>query len=43
MTGAREDASAAVEAAEQAFARWSSKPPGERTKLLERAAELLTI
>jgi vanillin dehydrogenase len=37
----REDARAAVVAAELAFPGWSATPPGERSRLLERASELL--
>jgi vanillin dehydrogenase len=37
----REDARAAVMAAELAFPRWSATPPPQRSRLLERASELL--
>jgi acyl-CoA reductase-like NAD-dependent aldehyde dehydrogenase len=37
----RGDARAAVEAAAQAFPTWSATPPAKRTRLLERASELL--
>jgi acyl-CoA reductase-like NAD-dependent aldehyde dehydrogenase len=37
----REDARAAVMAAELAFPGWSATPPPERSRLLERASELL--
>jgi acyl-CoA reductase-like NAD-dependent aldehyde dehydrogenase len=37
----REDARAAVVAAELAFPDWSATPPRERSRLLERASELL--
>ena len=37
----REDALAAVVAAELAFPGWSATPPPERSRLLERASELL--
>lgn len=37
----REDARAAVVAAELAFPGWSATPPPERSRLLERASELL--
>src|SRR4051812_15355151 len=38
----REDARAAVEAAQKAFPAWSSAAPAERAAVLNRAAELLT-
>ena len=37
----REDARRAVEAARDAFPEWSQTPPGERRRLLSRAADLL--
>jgi acyl-CoA reductase-like NAD-dependent aldehyde dehydrogenase len=40
-TACREDARAAVVAAELAFPSWSASPPTERSSLLERASELL--
>src|SRR5947207_3828670 len=40
-TACREDARAAVAAAELAFPSWSATPPTERSSLLERASELL--
>ena len=40
-TANREDAGAAVQAAEQAFPGWSATTPAERSDLLERASELL--
>jgi acyl-CoA reductase-like NAD-dependent aldehyde dehydrogenase len=41
MAASREAARAAVVAAELAFPRWSATPPPERSRLLERASELL--
>ncbi len=40
-TAARANARAAVDAAERAFPRWSGTAPAERSRLLERASELL--
>ena len=40
-TACREDALAAVAAAELAFPSWSATPPTERSSLLERASQLL--
>jgi acyl-CoA reductase-like NAD-dependent aldehyde dehydrogenase len=37
----REDARRAVEAARDAFPQWSKTSPGERRRLLSRAADLL--
>jgi acyl-CoA reductase-like NAD-dependent aldehyde dehydrogenase len=41
MTAPREEARAAVEAAERALPEWSATPAAERSRLLERASELL--
>jgi benzaldehyde dehydrogenase (NAD) len=40
--GGREDASAAVDAAQAAFLAWSQTGPGERRAILSRAADLIT-